>query len=90
MPKYRIKLRDFEDVVEVPREVRGILNVAEYITRTLAQKYARGMVKTQLSLIKTEEQRKTVMEKMKGYEQNWFDSHIDVITDLLKDLCERL
>ena len=78
MVNYHLKLGDFEIDVNVPRSVRGLHNIADHICNDQARKYAKA-VSGRLSF----KQRKT-------NETNWYDSHIDVITELLLDLREKL
>ena len=83
---YHIKLRTFETDVEVPKEIRGLRNVADYICNYLAEKYAKKMLGRSPNGL-TEEEKKERLETLK---QNWYDSHIDPIISFLLDLRTKL
>lgn len=78
MVNYHLKLGDFEINVNVPKSLKGIHKIADYICSDQAKKYAKA-VSGRLSF-----------KQRKVNEQNWYDSHIDVITELLLDLREKL
>ena len=78
MVSYHLKLGDFEIDINVPSRVKGLNRIADYICSDQASKYAKAIGKL-LSF-----------KARKVYEQNWYDSHIDVITELLLDLREKL
>ena len=71
---YRLKLTTFQDVVDVPSEVKGIMPVAEYICEHFAVKYASA-----LSPVNFEANRLA-----------WYDSHLPAIITFLEDLREKL
>jgi len=83
---YHIKLRQFEIVVEVPKEIRGLRNVADYICRELARKYTLKMLGRSPNGLTPEEK----AERLKTLEANWYDSHIDPIISFLLDLRTKL
>jgi len=83
---YHIKLRTFETDVEVPKEIKGLRNVADYICNYLAEKYAKRMLGRSPNGL-TEEEKKERLETLK---QNWYDSHIDPIISFLLDLRTKL
>lgn len=76
MVTYRIKLRQFRIEVDVPENIRGVKEVAHYITDQLAREYAR-------KLSKDEETRHKLY-------RNYYDSHIDVIIQLLLDWARKV
>jgi len=78
MVRYHLKLGDFETDIDVPKNIKGLNRIADYICSDQAKKYAKA-VSGRLSF----KQRKT-------NEINWYDSHIDPITELLIDLREKL
>jgi len=78
MVRYHLKLGDFETDIDVPRKIKGLNRIADYICQDQAKKYARA-ISDPLSF-----------KARRVYEQNWYDSHIDPITELLLDLREKL
>jgi len=80
MPTYHIKLRKFETDVFVPKEVRGLRDVADYITRDLADKFGKAKALTGPD----------IEERRAAISQNWYDAHLDVITQLLIDMRDKL
>lgn len=86
MVTYTLKLSDFETTVDVPKRIRGINSVAEYICRDQAKRYAKAITPKRL-IVKNPV---LYMKKLKGNTDNWYDSHIDAITDLLIDLRDKL
>ena len=78
MVRYSLKLRDFETNIDVPKRVRGLNRIADYICNDQASKYARALTK------------RLSWKQREVFKQNWYDSHIDVITELLLDLREKL
>lgn len=78
MVRYHLKLRDFETNIDVPKKLRGLNRIADYICNDQARKYAKA-VSSRLSF-----------RQRKDNETNWYDSHIDPITELLLDLREKL
>jgi len=79
MVRYIVNLGGTElPEIDVPKRIKGIRSVAEYITREYARKYARGITPKKPLL--------TYLTRKRANEDNWYDSHIDVITDLLEDL----
>lgn len=83
---YHIKLRTFETDVEVPKEIRGLRKVADYICNYLAEKYAKKMLGRSPDGLTEEEKQ----ERFKTLKQNWYDSHIDPIISFLLDLRTKL
>jgi hypothetical protein len=86
MPTYRLKLRKFRVDVFVPSEVKGLRAVADYITRDQARKYAQALA----NVVPDETPEEIRKERLKALEQNWYDSHFDVIVELLKDYRDKL
>ena len=78
MVRYHLKLGDFETDIDVPSRVKGLNRIADYICSDQASKYAKAI------------SRRLSFRQRKVYEQNWYDSHIDPITELLLDLREKL
>jgi len=78
MVRYNLKLGDFETDIDVPRRIKGLHRIADYICTDQARKYARA-TSGRLSF-----------KQRKANETNWYDSHIDPITELILDLREKL
>ena len=78
MVRYHLKLGDFETDIDVPSRVKGLNRIADYICSDQASKYAKAISK------------RLSFKQRKVNEQNWYDSHIDPITELLIDLREKL
>ena len=78
MVNYHLKLRDFETDIDVPRNIKGLNRIADYICSDQASKYAKATSK------------RLSFRQRKVNEINWYDSHIDPITELLLDLREKL
>jgi hypothetical protein len=85
MPTYHIKLTSFRISIDVPTTVRGLDNVATYITDELAAKYAHSLRQTKERVIGvdwTPEQYQTFETRMY---QSYVDSHKPSIIGLLMD-----
>lgn len=78
MVRYHLKLGDFETDIDVPSRIKGLNRIADYICSDQASKYAKAISK------------RLSFKQRKVNEQNWYDSHIDPITELLIDLREKL
>jgi cell division ATPase FtsA len=74
---YHIRLRQFRVDVDVPNDVKGLTNVANYITDELASKYADSFAK-----IKKEAMRPVILEKViaempRGTSQEVIDERVE-------------
>jgi len=78
MVNYHMKLGDFEIDIDVPRRIKGLHRLADYICADQARKYAKATTK------------RLSFKQRRVNETNWYDSHIDPITELLLDLREKL
>ena len=77
-----MKLKDFQANISVPDRIKGLHRTADYICRNQAERFAKAVTPKRPLL--------TYYIRRKTNEDNWFDSHIDVITELLLDLREKL